>query len=111
MIGWQVCYDLEIEADHSYLVGDAGLIAHNTEVCRFLHGKVFEPDNPDLEALLPPNHFQCRSLIVPIGVSSKVGVDEWITEAEIEEARGKADASFLVETREAWRAYREGAAN
>jgi len=53
----------------------------------------------------------CRSLIVPIGISSKVGVDEWITEAEIEEARGKADASFLVETREAWRAYREGAAN
>lgn len=28
-----------------------------TEVCRFLDGKVFRPGSPDLEPLLPPNHF------------------------------------------------------
>lgn len=37
-----------------------------TEVCRFLHGKVFRMDDPELLRLAPPNHFNCRSLVVPI---------------------------------------------
>lgn len=30
-----------------------------TEVCRFLDGKIFKPQSPDLASLVPPNHFQC----------------------------------------------------
>ena len=33
------------------------LDTRTTEVCRFLDGKIFKPGSPDLEALLPPNHY------------------------------------------------------
>ncbi len=78
-----------------------------TEVCRFLDGKVFKPTDPNLEALLPPNHFSCRSIIVPIVAGEKIDEDEFITPAEIGRARELADAKFLTQD-DAWRAYREG---
>ena len=33
------------------------LDTRTTEVCKFLDGKIFKPGSPDLEALLPPNHY------------------------------------------------------
>ncbi|MCI0558046.1 MAG: Hint domain-containing protein, partial [Nitrososphaera sp.] len=51
----ELCYDLEVEGDHTYLVED-GIIVHNTEICRFLDGKVFLIDDPDLDNLRPPRH-------------------------------------------------------
>lgn len=70
-----------------------------TEVCSFLDGKVFRPGDPDLESLLPPNHFNCRSIVVPIVVGKKVPESDFITPEEIGRAKGLADAKFLsVET-------------
>lgn len=65
------CYDLEIEGDHSYLVGP-GLIAHNTEICRELNGKVYRADSPEWSEFRPPNHWNCRSVLIPVTV-----IDGW----------------------------------
>ena len=37
-----------------------------TPVCRHLDGKVFRRDDPALQDLIAPNHFNCRSVIVPL---------------------------------------------
>jgi hypothetical protein len=58
----EFCYDLEIEGDHSYLVGESRVIAHNSEICGNLHGLTF----PAGSAPVPPMHFNCRSVLVPI---------------------------------------------
>lgn len=46
--------------------------SRTTEVCEFLHDKVFREDEPDLDRIAPPNHFNCRSVLVPL----IVGVEE-----------------------------------
>ena len=83
------------------------LDTRTTEVCRYLDGKVFKPSDPNLEALLPPNHYQCRSIIVPIVAGMPVREDEFITPAQIGKARELADAKFLTQAGDAWRAYSE----
>ena len=87
----------------------AVLDERTTEVCRFLNGRVFKPQQADLESLLPPNHFQCRSIIVPVVVGEAVNDADFITAAEIGTAKGRADAKFLTLHVDAWKAYREAA--
>lgn len=65
----------------------ATIDSRTTEVCRLLHEKVFRPRDPALEELIPPNHFNCRGLIVPIGPGEEVSDAEWITPAEVAEAK------------------------
>jgi hypothetical protein len=59
------CYDLEIAGDHSYLVA-GGIIAHNTDICRHLDDRKFRADSDVWDRYRPPNHFQCRSVLIPI---------------------------------------------
>ena len=49
----------------------------------------------------------CRSIIVPIVAGEQVREDEFITPAQIGKARGLADAKFLAQDADVWRAYRE----
>jgi len=37
-----------------------------TEICRELNGTVLEADDPAWDDIRPPNHFNCRSVLVPI---------------------------------------------
>lgn len=37
-----------------------------TEICQYLHGHSWEITDPGLDENTPPNHYQCRSVIVPI---------------------------------------------
>jgi SPP1 gp7 family putative phage head morphogenesis protein len=37
-----------------------------TEICQFLHGHSWEIGDPELNANTPPNHYQCRSILVAI---------------------------------------------
>lgn len=81
-----------------YLQGvrySAVLDSRTTEVCRYLDGKVFEPDDPALMSLVPPNHFNCRSLLVPVAL----GEDEpqFITDKQKDRAGDLADKKFLSE--------------
>lgn len=66
-----------------------------TPVCSFLDGKVFTPMDPDLTDLLPPNHFNCRSIVVPIVVGEAIELDDFITPDEVGHAKSLADAKFL----------------
>lgn len=67
-----------------------------TECCAYLDGKVFTPEDPDLTDLLPPNHFNCRSVVVPVVVGEEINEDEFITPAEVGKARSLADTKFLA---------------
>lgn len=79
------------------------LDSRTTPVCRFLDGKIFKPDDPELHSLTPPNHFNCRSLVVPIMVGDKDwDPSNFITPVEIEEARSLADAKFLEQEDYVW---------
>ena len=78
------------------------LDSRTTPLCRFLHDKIFKPDEIQATGLVPPNHFNERALVVavPVGVISKppdykVDPKVYITPAEIEYARSLADAKFL----------------
>lgn len=78
------------------------------EVCRFLDGKVFllpagakamhmtATPIEDLEALLPPNHCGCRSLICGVVVGEKIDPKAVITPEQIAHAKSLIDPKFLV---------------
>lgn len=68
-----------------------------TPVCRFLDGKLFTPEDPDLTDLLPPNHFNCRSIVVPVVVGEAIDQADFITPEEVGRARMLADAKFLAQ--------------
>lgn len=48
-----------------------------TEVCELLDGTVFALDDPDLDKLTPPNHFNCRSVLVPVPLDIPVAEEDW----------------------------------
>lgn len=83
------------------------LDTRTTEVCRYLHMKLFRPEASALEELLPPNHFNCRSIVVPVVVGETVDMKDVITAAQIGRAKSLADAKFLTE-RGAWKNYAAG---
>lgn len=43
-----------------------------TEVCSHMDGKVFAKDSPEWDRYVPPLHFNCRSVLVPI-----TAIDNW----------------------------------
>jgi len=51
-----------------------------TEVCRFLDGYVFASGDSWLEYLKPPRHYNCRSILVPVMVDTKVDEEDFITD-------------------------------
>lgn len=52
------------------------LDSRTTQICQHLDGKVYPADSPEWNTIRPPNHFQCRSLLIPV-----TAVDAW-TESE-----------------------------
>lgn len=50
----------------------AVLDSSTTEICRELNGKVYRTDSPEWDEIRPPNHFNCRSVLIPVTT-----VDEW----------------------------------
>ncbi|MFA6213561.1 MAG: DUF935 family protein [Candidatus Obscuribacterales bacterium] len=61
------CYDLEVENDHCYLLAN-GAIVHNTEICSQLNGETYSIDSDVWSTFRPPNHFNCRSILIPVTV-------------------------------------------
>jgi SPP1 gp7 family putative phage head morphogenesis protein len=43
-----------------------------TEICQQLDGKVYAADAPEWENYRPPNHYNCRSVLIPVTVT-----DQW----------------------------------
>lgn len=75
----------------------AVLDTRTTEVCRYLDGRVFKPDSFYLQALVAPNHFNCRSIVSPVTASMTVVDSDWITDAQAEHAMTLADPKFLAQ--------------
>ena len=72
-----------------FLVGfqySAVLDQVTTDVCKFLDGKAFRPDDPLLDTLRPPRHFSCRATLIPISIDEEVAEDDFITPREADEA-------------------------
>ena len=58
-----------------------------TPVCILLDGKIIPLEDPELDRLLPPNHFNCRSLLVPVTLDIQTKEEDFITPSEIGQAK------------------------
>jgi SPP1 gp7 family putative phage head morphogenesis protein len=47
-----------------------------TDFCREYDGKVYEKDDPIWSSITPPNHYNCRSTIIPVFIDDKYTVDK-----------------------------------
>jgi SPP1 gp7 family putative phage head morphogenesis protein len=73
----------------------SAVIDHRTtDVCRYLDQKVFPLDEPDLQKLAPPNHFNCRAILVPITLDMTVDEREFITPQQAGRAEELAGQGF-----------------
>jgi len=58
--------DPDLTEDVPAIMYSAILDARTTEVCEKLDGMIVHRDNPLLDRITPPNHFNCRSVLVPV---------------------------------------------
>lgn len=65
-----------------------------TEICRELDGSVFAADDPNLDRIKPPNHFNCRSVLVPITVDTPVDEDDFASAELVGRVRDMMGAGF-----------------
>ncbi len=65
-----------------------------TAICRSLHGKRFRTDDPELGAFTPPNHYRCRSVLVPVTIGDPAASGPWITAGEKGEVATMMDSRF-----------------
>lgn len=87
--------DPEVKDMLSGVQYSAVIDTRTTEVCRLLHGKVFDKDDPELHRLAPPNHFNCRSVLVPVLIDETVDEKEKVTPAVAGRARELAGKGFV----------------
>lgn len=72
------------------------LDTRTTQVCRALDGKVFKLNGNALTDLAPPNHYMCRSIIVPITVDETIDEEDVITPSQIGKAKDLAFEGFTL---------------
>ena len=59
------------------------LDSRTTPVCQSLDGRVFRRDDPAVNELKPPRHFQCRSIFVPVTIDVPIEESDFITPGQI----------------------------
>jgi len=59
-------YDIAVDEDKTYTANK--IVVHNSDICEHLNGKILR----DFSGYTPPNHFQCRSILVPV-----TAIDGW----------------------------------
>ena len=57
--------------------------SRTTDVCRFLDGMIFRRDDPDLDRLSPPRHFNCRSVWVAVTLDIQIDEGDFITRQNV----------------------------
>jgi SPP1 gp7 family putative phage head morphogenesis protein len=72
------------------LVYVAVLDSRTTPICEMLHGTQIWPDDPRLDAIVPPNHFNCRSILDPV-----IDDDEYDPDALLSVAKYQAAVSLV----------------
>jgi SPP1 gp7 family putative phage head morphogenesis protein len=73
---------------------DSILDSRTTEVCQRLNGRIHRIDSADLDALTPPLHVNCRSILTPITISREVDESEFVTPSEVGKAKELAGSGF-----------------
>jgi SPP1 gp7 family putative phage head morphogenesis protein len=53
--------DFVVALEYSAILDD-----RTTEICEALNGKVYAADSPEWDNIRPPNHFNCRSVLIPV---------------------------------------------
>lgn len=86
--------DPDIRGDLRGMVYSAVIDDRTTSVCRLLDGKVIPMDEPALDRLAPPNHFSCRSILVPVTLDMLVDQKDVITPSEIGRAEELTPKGF-----------------
>jgi len=63
--------------------------SRTTDICTRLDGKVYRASDPYIDRITPPNHFNCRSILVPVteGESFEVS-DQAVKDDDLERFRG-----------------------
>lgn len=69
--------------------------SRTTPVCQALDGKIFEIGDPNLDRLKPPNHFNCRSVLVPITDYDEIDNRDMISPSESGKAIELANKGFV----------------
>lgn len=87
--------DPALEGLIQYVEYSGVIDSRTTEVCQYLDGKIMRVDQPELDRLTPPNHYNCRSLLVPIPLSVKVDKAQIIKPSQIGRALELANKSFI----------------
>jgi SPP1 gp7 family putative phage head morphogenesis protein len=59
--------DFVVALEYSAILDD-----RTTDICEALNGKTFAADSPEWDSLRPPNHYNCRSVLIPI-----TAIDGW----------------------------------
>lgn len=53
--------DFVVAMEYSAILDD-----RTTDICEALNGKTFAADSPEWDRIRPPNHFNCRSVLIPV---------------------------------------------
>ena len=69
--------------------------SRTTEVCSGLDGKIFKMSDPQLDNLRPPNHYNCRSVLVPVTVFDDVDESAFVTPSMAGKAAEQASEGFV----------------
>lgn len=69
--------------------------SRTTEVCRHLNGRVFKVDDSDMDILTPPNHYNCRSVLVPIMINETIDKKDFLTNRDKGIAKDLAGKGFV----------------
>lgn len=64
--------DPELDGFVVALEYSAILDSRTTPICRHLDGRIWPSDSPRWEGFRPPNHFNCRSLLIPVTIDDEV---------------------------------------
>lgn len=67
--------EAQISSGDPYWQYFAVVDGRETELCNYLDGKIFKSSDPFWISYYPPNHFNCRSSVVPVS-ESDLGSDE-----------------------------------
>jgi len=70
------------------------LDGRTTEVCMYLDGRTFKISDPQLDKLTPPNHYNCRSILVPITIADD-RPDDWISPSQAGKGEELAGKGFV----------------
>lgn len=69
--------------------------SRTTSICQHLDGRIFAIDDPNLDRLTPPNHFNCRSVLVPVFIDQQVDKKDLLGPADIGKALELSGKGFV----------------